>query len=184
MIHVVSLTDLQSRSGTAQLRIFTGSANRIVDVDYEQHQHSSYTNHVYEIDGTVYEPVYSWDAIKDFPVLGYDSDGWRGFIVPLWDEPDVDVAVIQNIVAEMRKDINFMDLADAIPFEDRLEVAQNFFNPTLVAAVCLGKSKFDISVMYEFINAQLTEWVGDQAKMIKSIEASMAQLGITGIKFV
>src|SRR5690606_12938651 len=116
--------------------IFTGRSNRIVDVEYHSHSYGNgHVSHNYEINGTDYVPVYDWDAIKDFPVLGYDSDGWRGFIVPIWDEPDVDVNVINNIVADMRQNINFMDLKDAIPYEDALETANNLFDPAVVAAV-------------------------------------------------
>lgn len=184
MTHVVSLADLQSRTGTAQLRIFTGRSTKTVDVDYTHSTHHGHDYHSFEINGTDYEQVYSWDAVKDFMILGYDSDGWRGFIVPIWDEPDVDATVVAGIVAEMRKSINFLDLVEAIPYEDRMDLAQNYFDPTVVAAVCLAAGQFDISVMYQFITDEITKMSGQQQKLIDSIEASMKSFGITGIKFV
>lgn len=185
MNHAVSLLDLQSRgSGTADLRIFTGHGTRTVQVEYEQHHAHGHTYHEFMINGTDYEQVYSWDALKDFMILGYDSDGWTGFIVPIWDEPDVDPAVVNGIVAEMRKTINFLDLAEAIPYEDRMDMAANYFNPTVVAAICLAAGRFDVSVMYEFIKDQLAGFGAQQDKMMQSIDSMLGQFGITGVKFV
>lgn len=186
MTHAVDWNDLiarnSSKSNPVDLRIFSYGKNRTIKVYYEPRYDSLYIATDY--DERHYDRTSYGEILGDYApwATRRDSGDIVGSFVPIWGEPDLDANVITLITEDLRKTLNFMDVKDAIPYDDALAVTSELFSEDYVAAACLWAKKFDISAPIEYINQYIQDCTGAQMKLKQHVIDQFANLGVN-IKF-
>ena len=184
-MHATSLSDLILRSDESNpvdTRYFTGYSTVSIPTWVEVHKHSSYTNVVFNYNGTHGEAVLS--KFGDFSPIAYDADRKYPRMTPIWDQPDPDISVVNQIRKDLLQAIPMYELIQAIPYEDAADVGMSFYEPTTIVAVCLQEQEYTADAVARFISKYLAECNGQQQAMMDSIDDMMKQFGISGIKFV
>jgi len=184
-MYATSLSDLILRSDESNpvdTRYFTGHSTVSIPTWVEVHKHSSYTNVVFNYDGTHSEVIL--DRFGDYSPIAYDADRKYPRITPIWDQPDPDLAVIKQIRTDMLAAIPMHELIQAIPYEDAADVGMSFYEPTTIVAICLHEQEYTVDAVARFISKYLAECNGQQQALMDSIDGLLGQFGVTGIKFV